>query len=185
MLVDRSPAWTASPECVGIRVYRMVTILACFPALAACTSLLSASTANVAGVASAGIASGITKNAAVGTGIGLGVTAGADAGLDYVKRRVHQAEQQQIANAAGPLASGQIARWSVVHHVPIEANEHGRVSVFHSVAQPGFACKEVVFSVDDDRGHPVAFYTTTTCFDGAGWRWAAAEPATTRWGGLQ
>ena len=185
MPVDRSPAWTASPECVGIRVYRMVTILACFPALAACTSLLSATTANVAGVASTGIASGITKNAAVGTGIGLGVTAGADTGLNYVKRRVHQAEQQQIANAAGPLAPGQIARWSVVHHVPIEANEHGRVSVFHSVAQPGFTCKEIVFSIDDDRGHPVAFYTTTTCFDGVRWRWAAAEPATTRWGGLQ
>jgi hypothetical protein len=173
------------PATGGIRVHRMAALLACLPALAACTSLLSATTADVAGVVSTGISSGITKNAAVGTGVGLGVAAGADAGLSYVRRRVHHGEQQQIATAAGPLAPGQIARWGVVHDVPIEANEHGRVTAFRSVALPGFTCKDIVFSVDDDTGHPVAFYTTTICFDGVRWRWAEAEPATTRWGGLQ
>lgn len=185
MRVDRSPACTAIPANGGIRVRRTAALLACFPALAACSSLLSAATADVAGVVGTGISSGVTKNAAVGTGIGLGVTAGADAGLSYVRRRVHRVEQQQIATAAGRLAPGQIAPWSVVHDVPIEANEHGRVAVFRSVAQPGFNCKEIVFSVDGDTGDRVAFYTTTICFDGVRWQWAAAEPATTRWGGLQ
>ncbi|MBV8524582.1 MAG: hypothetical protein JOY71_21080, partial [Acetobacteraceae bacterium] len=29
------------------------------------------------------------------------------------------------------------------------------------------------------------FYTTNICLDGTTWRWAAAEPATERWGALQ
>jgi hypothetical protein len=29
------------------------------------------------------------------------------------------------------------------------------------------------------------FYTVNVCQDGTTWRWASAEPATARWGGLQ
>lgn len=159
--------------------------IACLLLLSACESLLSATTADVAGVASAGIASGATKNAAVGAGIGLGVAAGAGAGLRYVERRVHAAEQDQIAAAAGPLAPGQVAAWSVVHSVPIERNEHGQVAVFRSIAQGGFRCKEIVFSVLGDEGEAEGFYTSAICWDGARWRWAQAEPSIPRWSGMQ
>jgi hypothetical protein len=166
--------------------YRQAGVLLCGGlALSGCTSLLSASTADLAGVTSAAISSGVTKNAAVGTGIGLGVAAAADAGLHYVEKQVHRTEQDQIASVAGPLGPGQVARWKVVHDLPIESNEHGRVSVFRNVAAPGFSCKELVFSVDNDRDEPEAFYTTSICFDGKRWQWATAEPTTRRWGTIQ
>ena len=66
--------------------------LVCLTTLCACQSILSATTADVAGVASAAVAAGVSNNAAVGTGIGLGVAAAADAGLRYVERRVHTTE---------------------------------------------------------------------------------------------
>jgi hypothetical protein len=167
---------------------RLGAVPCCLVGLAGCTSVLSATTADLAGVASAGITSGVTKNAGIGTGIGLGIAAGADAGLRYVERRVHRTEQDQIAAAAGPLRPGQVARWRVVHDLPIEANEHGEVTVFRVVSIPGFTCKEVVFSVEGRGGRnaeETAFYTSTICFDGRRWQWAEAEPATSRWGALQ
>jgi len=164
---------------------RVATLVVCVPALGACTSVLSATTADVAGVTSAGISSAITRNAAVGTGIGLGVAAAADAGLRYVERRVHHAEQVRITSAAGPLAPGQVAYWSIVHDVPIEASEHGRVTVFRVFAAPGFECKQIVFSVEGKKDRSTGYYTTTICFDGVRWQWAEAEPATSRWGSLQ
>jgi hypothetical protein len=163
-------------------------VLLCALATGGCSSVLSATTANVAGVGSAAISSGVTKNAAIGTAIGLGVAAGANAGLQYVERRVHRAEQDQIAVAAGPLSPGQVARWRVVHDLPIEANEHGEVSVFRVITAPGFSCKELVFSVEGRSGEKspgTEYYTTTICFDGRRWQWAEAEPATSRWGALQ
>lgn len=153
--------------------------------LCGCTSFLAAGTADLAGVASAGISSGVTKNAAIGTGIGLGVAAAADAGLHYVERRVHHTEQQAIANAAGPLAIGQVAPWHVVHDLPIEGNEHGQVTVFRIASAPGFTCKQIVFSVENDKNVTEGFYSTSVCFNGVNWEWALAEPSTARWNGLQ
>ena len=153
--------------------------------MSGCTSFLAASTADIAGVASAGITSGVTKNAAVGTGIGLGVAAAANAGLHYVERRVHHTEQNAIAVAAGPLGIGQVAAWHVVHTVPIEANQHGQVTVFRVASAPDFTCKEIVFSIENDRNQPEQFYTAAICFNGQIWQWAVAEPSTARWGGLQ
>ncbi len=156
-------------------------------ALSGCTSFLSATTGDVAGIAGAGIANAVTKSPAVATGIGLGVGAGANAGLQYVERRVHETEQNDIADAAGPLAPGQVAPWRVVHRIPVEANEHGEVSVTRDSSAPGVPCKDIVFSVahtDDGRPNP-AFYTATICNDEGRWKWATAEPATERWGALQ
>ncbi len=164
---------------------RLLPLIICPPILCACGSLLSATTADVAGVAGAGIAGGISNNAAVGTGIGLGVAAGAAAGLRYVERRVHAAEQDQVAAAAGPLAPGEVASWNVVHDVPIEADQHGQLAVFRSIDAAGFRCKEIVFSVLTDKGEPDGFYTSAICWDGSRWRWALAEPSTARWTGLQ
>jgi hypothetical protein len=156
-------------------------------ALSGCGSLLSATTADVAGIASAGVASAVTKTPAVATGIGLGIGAAGTAALEYAERRVHHAEQDQIAAAAGPLAPGQVAPWRVVHTVPIEADEHGEVTVTGQTGGTGMRCKGIVFSVAQrENGKPdPAFYTASICGTEGKWRWATAEPATDRWGSLQ
>lgn len=167
--------------------WRFALILGCGPLLAGCGSVLSATTADVAGVAGAGVATAVTKSPAAATGIGLGIAAGANAGLQVVERRVHAAEQNSIAATAGALPDGAVGHWSVVHDIPIEPDEHGEVVVTRSIGGAAFHCREIVFSVDtaDKHGPHRAFYTATVCQDGTIWRWASAEPATARWGALQ
>lgn len=156
-------------------------------ALSGCGSVLTAGTADVAGVAGAGLANAVSKSAAAATAIGLGVASGANAGLQYAERRSHRFEQDSIAAAAGPLAPGAVAPWSVAHTVPIEPDEHGDLAVVRTIGTAEFACKEIVFSVDSGPGGALqrAFYTATICRDGDRWKWASAEPATERWGSLQ
>jgi hypothetical protein len=155
--------------------------------LGGCTSLLTEGTAAGAGAAGAGISRAVTKNAGVTTGIGLGVQAAARAGLQYAERSVHQTEQDRIAAVAGSLPVGAVAPWQVIHDIPIEADEHGQVTVSRALGGNGFRCKEIVFSVDHADGHGTAsdYYTATVCRDGRQWKWATAEPATERWGALQ
>jgi hypothetical protein len=154
-----------------------------FLTLTSCGPVLTATTSDLAGVAGAGVANSITKSAAAATAIGLGVASGASAGLQYVERRVHQAEQDSIAATAGPLAPGAVAAWKVEHDVPIEPDEHGQLAVVRTLGNADFSCKEIVFSVDEKKTR--AFYTATVCQDGSIWKWASAEPATERWGSLQ
>lgn len=170
-------------------LYRRPAIaLACATVwLGGCTSLLTEGTSAGAGIAGAAIAHGVTHNAGVTTGIGLGVQAAARAGLQYVERRVHGAEQDQIAAAAGPLPVGGVARWQVVHDIPIEADKHGEVTVTQAWGGQGLRCKEIVFSIDHAAEHATKreFYVAHVCLDGTRWKWATAEPATPRWGALQ
>ena len=173
------------------------TLLFCAAAtLAGCDSvrgpLLADGTADAAGIAGAGIAGAVSKDATVGAAIGLGVQSLAQAGLSVVQRRVHRAEQDRIAAIAGALPDGGAAPWSISHTVPIENDEHGSVVVTRIlVARPqggaAFTCKEIVFSVDTPAKAEVrrAFYTASVCLAGATWKWATAEPATARWGSLQ
>ena len=166
---------------------RYSLLLAGLSLLSGCGSVLTQGTATGAGIAGAGISASVTRNATVAAGIGLGVAALADAGLQYAERRVHGAEQDQIAATAGPLAVGAVAPWSIAHDVPIEDDEQGEVTVSRTLGTDAFACKEIVFSVDTlEHKQPVrAFYTATVCRDGERWKWATAEPATERWGSLQ
>ena len=167
--------------------WRLVTpALACL-FLAGCGSLLTESTADVAGIAGAGIAGAVTKNATVGAAIGLGVRSLADAGLKYTERRLHGNEQDRIAEVAGTLQHGDVGVWSVAHDIPIEPDAHGSLTVAREFGGPGFNCREIVFSVDGGTQEQPqrAFYTATVCRDGDRWKWATAEPATERWGGLQ
>lgn len=156
-------------------------------ALAGCGSLLTETTTDAAGVAGAGVASAITRDAAVGTAIGLGVASAANAGLLYAERGVHRRQQDSIAEAAGKLDEGEVALWSVSHIVPIEGNAHGQVAVARRLDGPGFTCKEIVFSVDEGKAETLRrnFFTGFVCLDGTTWHWATAEPATERWGALQ
>ena len=152
-------------------------------ALSGCGSVLSAGTADVAGIAGAGVANSFTKSAAAATAIGLGVGAGANAALQYAERKVHRTEQDNIARAAGELEPGAVGPWQVEHDIEIEPNEHGQVAVIRTLGNAQISCKEIVFSVDGKKHR--AFYTATVCQDGPMWKWASAEPATERWGSLQ
>lgn len=166
---------------------RHLFLFACVGALSGCGSVLTASTADVAGITGAGIASAVTKSPAAATGIGLGIAAGANAGLQYVERDVHRAEQDRIAQAAGPLTPGVVGHWSVTHTIPIEDDQHGDLVVTRLLGGPDFNCKEIIFSIDTTKKKTLdrAFYTATVCQDGINWKWASAEPATARWGALQ
>ncbi len=167
----------------GLRGLVVVPVLL----LAGCGSLLTESTADVAGIAGAGAASAVTKSAAAAAAIGLGVRSVAGQGLRYVERSVHGREQDAIAAAAGELAPGQVGAWSVRHSIPIEPDEHGGLVVSREFGAGDFRCREVVFSVDHPTAHQLdrRFYIADVCQDGATWRWASAEPSTARWGGLQ
>lgn len=155
--------------------------------LCSCGSILTQGTADLAGVGGAGVASAVTSNGAVTAAIGLGAQSVASTGLGFVERRVHRAEQDRIAATAGPLPIGAVASWHISHSIPIENDEHGEVSVSRLISGSELACKEIVFSVDHDRktGQQRAFFVSAICRDGLIWKWATAEPATSRWGSLQ
>lgn len=155
--------------------------------LSGCGSILSEATSTLSGVAGAAAGSAITHNAAVASGIGLGIDSAAREGLNYVERRVHGYEQARIAEAAGVLPVNAVGNWSVRHDLPLEPDQHGQVVVSREFGGLGFPCKEIVFSVDEtgDKGLERSFYTATICRDGKAWRWATAEPSTSRWSGLQ
>ncbi|MGZ5225754.1 MAG: hypothetical protein ACXWCS_16460 [Burkholderiales bacterium] len=153
-----------------------------------CSSLLSTGSADVAGAGGAAIASAVTTNPAVAAGIGLGVQAGGRAGAHYAQRQIHGAAQDEIARAAGNLRVGAVGTWRTHHRVPLEKAEYGRLTVSRVISGGAtLQCKEVVFSVDSgqDGGKRSAYYVVPVCREGAAWKWASAEPATTRWGSLQ
>lgn len=158
-------------------------------ALSGCSSLYAESATAGAGIAGAAVAGAITNNAAVATGIGLGAVAAARAGVQYSERVIHRNTQDGIAQIAGPLDVGGVAPWSVTHTVPLEEDEHGRVTVSRVISTGTLDCKEIVFSVDRTATPNVpaasAFYVASICRDGIAWKWASAEPATERWGALQ
>jgi hypothetical protein len=167
----------------------LLIALAAGASFSGCSSIYSESAAAGAGIAGAAVASKVTSNAAVATGIGLGAVAAAKAGVQYTQRVVHRNTQDRIAQAAGPLDVGAVAPWSVTHSVPLEPDQHGRVTVSRTISSGTLDCKEIVFSVDQDatKDKPAssAFFVASVCRDGHDWKWASAEPATERWGALQ
>ena len=179
-----------------ISLQRSTTTLLCAATLAltGCGSFLREGTGVTAGMGGAALASTLTNNAAVATGIGVGVQAVAQAGLQMAQRNAHQAAQNHIAQIAGGLKVGEVARWKMTHKIPLEADEQGEVTVSRTIgkdggkeARKGLDCREIVFSVEmtDISEFPRAFYVATICRNGQTWQWASAEPATGRWGALQ
>lgn len=161
--------------------------LAMAASLPGCAALQGEAAADVAGIGGAAVSDALGASGAAAAGIGLGVRAATRSGLQYAQRRVRAAAQDRLAATAGPLAPGQVARWSTRHALPLEPEEQGRVTVSRIVSAPPLACREIVFSVDGREGEAGAtgFYTATICQDGTQWRWATAEPAVARWGSLQ
>ncbi|PTB21652.1 hypothetical protein C9I57_06150 [Trinickia symbiotica] len=198
--------WRGTGASIALAVVACASVLA----LGGCNSIYTESANAGAGIAGAAAASKVTRNAAVATGIGLGAVAAARAGVAYTQRVAHNATQERIAEAAGPLDVGAVASWSVSHKIPIEPDQHGRVTVSRVISTGALDCKEIVFSVDRPaakRSEGAAnapnaasaasavkvsesqaeneFYVASICRDGAKWKWASAEPATSRWGPMQ
>lgn len=176
----------------GFRVHWLVVLVPLW--LGGCSSLLTQSAGAGAGVAAASVSNALTKNGAITAGIGLGTQAAAITGVQYLEKRVHAAEQNAIASAAGPLDVGEVGTWRIVHQIPIEDDEHGELTVTRTInvdlpsgGGDGFLCKDIIFSVDTTHKKQLLrnFYTADVCLDGAAWKWATAEPATERWGSLQ
>ena len=155
--------------------------------LTGCTAILSEGTTTLAGVSGTAVAGSVTRNATVASAIGLGVLAAGQAGVKAVERDYHGEQQDRIASIAGALDVGQVGRWESRHHIQIEADQAGRVTVSRLIGSADLSCKEIVFTVDErkDEATVSAFYVATICRDAAKWRWASAEPATARWGSLQ
>ena len=176
-----------------------ILALGAFPLISGCSSLLTETGSATAGIAGGALASAITTDAGVAAGIGIGVQAGVRTFIQFGQRKVHTEAQTQIAQVAGLLEVGQIARWQTSLSLPLEPEEAGRVTVSRVIASGELDCKEIVFSIDvtgetggdvtEQPTKPVLqsrFYVASICRDGnAGWQWAAAEPATGRWGSLQ
>ncbi len=141
----------------------------------------------MAGVSGTAVAGSVTRNATVASAIGLGVLAAGQAGVKAVERDYHGEQQDRIAAIAGALEVGHVGRWESRHHIQIESDEVGRVTVSRLIGAVDLSCKEIVFTVDEikDEATTSAFYVATICKDSAKWRWASAEPATARWGSLQ
>lgn len=168
----------------GLRsAVRVGAALGCAIGLSACSSVAGI-TGAVAGVAS-GSASG---SPAVGVAVGIGVQAGVDASIKFVLRRWSQEEQAQMADLVGGMELGQRKPWEVRRAVPY-GNAQGEVQVVRVFSTPLADCKEVAFSVEDaaakSAGKAQPHFVTAVCQGAHGWKWAAAEPAVTRWGALQ
>ncbi len=152
-------------------------VLASVILLAGCNS-----TARIAAVVTGGIAGASTGSPAVGFLVGVATDAGANYVVRYYGRERQGAEQDAIAQAAGDLPVGTEADWKVEHTIPI-GNEHGRLRVVRAIDTPLTSCKELAFSVEDDKQR--SWFTTNICKQATQWKWAAAEPAVARWGFLQ
>jgi len=157
-------------------VNRWLPLLA-VPYLAACSTV-----SDLAGLAAGGGAGAATANPAVGYAVGVGTRAGVDALGLWIVRTRWRGEQDAIAEAAGNAPLDAPRPWAIHHTIPI-GDEHGLFMVTRDLATPLAVCREVVFLVQNGPRHRP--FTTTICRDAGRWRWAAAEPATDRWGYLQ
>jgi len=101
---------------------------------------------------------------------------------------LHNGEQNNISRAVATLQPGQVASWKIGYKIPIGDSEHGDVTVTKVIHSPLTTCKQVAFTVIAGHGPGAsrAVFITSACAQSDGnWRWAAAEPATARWGFLQ
>ena len=159
----------------------LLAALAAAPLAAGCSSV-----GGIAGAATGTAAAVGSGNPAVGILVGVGTRAVADEGLRRFARGRSRTEQDALAEVVGGMAVGEARPWRVRHALPF-GNKRGEVRVLRAVATPLAECKEVLFSVESGEGADVArqWFLTSACRQDERWKWAAAEPATERWGSLQ
>ncbi|MBP0491310.1 hypothetical protein [Roseomonas indoligenes] len=141
--------------------------------------------------AAAGVAAGTaTANPALGFGIAVGTRAAVQAGLNWAVRVRARGEQDAVAEAIGRLAPGETLAWRSEHTIPF-GDEEGEARLVREMVTPLATCREALFSIAEGEGaeRTQEWFLTTACRqkggDGERWKWAAAEPATARWGSLQ
>jgi hypothetical protein len=162
-------------------VWRLVIALLVV-SLAGCSSI-----GGITGAVAGGATGTFSSNPAVGIAVGVSVKAATDAAMNRVFRSMQFDEQARIAEIAGNLDIGDRRPWQS-HHAFSYGDEAGELQVIARVDNVLASCKEVLFSVIGGKPDtPVReWFITQTCMQSDGhWRWAAAEPATGRWGTLQ
>lgn len=138
--------------------------------------------------AAAGIATGaVTTNPIAGVVVGVTVQAATDAAISAVFRGMQHDEQLVIAQHAGKMEVGQKRAWLIKHRFPF-GEQHGDLIVTRQIDNALAQCKEVAVAViSGTKAAPTTqWFITQVCQQSDGqWDWAAAEPATGRWGNLQ
>jgi hypothetical protein len=164
---------------MGLRAVAAVGLIAGL--LSGCSSI-----GGFAGAA-AGIATGAaTTNPAIGVGVGVAVQAATDSAVQRVYRNMQDGEQTMIAQAAGTMAPGETRAWAIHHSISF-FDEHGDVRMLKQTDNALTSCREIAFSVisgKDDSPTSQWFVTQVCRSSDQQWHWAAAEPATGRWGSL-
>jgi hypothetical protein len=157
-----------------------LTLAAALP-LAGCRSI-----GDVAGAVAGAAATAGSANPALGAVVGIGTRAAADWGVRTVSRRWRRTEQDALAAAIGATEVGEARPWRARHDLPI-GGAQGEVRVLRAVDTPLARCKEALFSEASGDGPDATrrWFLVSACRQPEGWKWAAAEPATERWGSLQ
>jgi hypothetical protein len=140
------------------------------------------SVSRISAVVAGGATGAATGSPAIGFAVGVATDAAANYTVRWVGRVRQGAEQDAIAQVAGLLPVGVEAKWKIEHTIPI-GDEHGYLQVIRSIDQPLAECREIAFSVEEDKKQ--SWYTADICKQAEGWKWASAEPAVARWGYLQ
>lgn len=160
--------------------WRAMMVASMLP-LAGCSSL-----GDIVGAVTGTAAAAGSANPALGITVGVATRAVADWGIRTTVRRWHRTGQDALAATVGDMKVGEGRAWEVRHDLPI-SNARGEVRVLRLIETPLARCKEVLFSVDSGTGPGAErqWFLTSACQQDAGWKWAAAEPSTERWGSLQ
>lgn len=174
---DRALGLAAMRSAATDRGVRRGLPLAILGLMAGCSSA-----SQIAGAVTGGVVGVSTGNPALGFAVAVATDAGTSYTFRYVARVRQGAEQDAIAQVAGTLPIGTRAGWKIEHSIPI-GDEHGQLQVIRAIDSPLAACREVAFSVEEDKTR--AWFITSICKQAETWKWAAAEPAVERWGFLQ
>lgn len=160
----------------GLSIAMLLVLGAMVSGLTGCGAL-----GGLAGAAAGAASGAATTNPAVGIGVGIAVNGAVNAAINYTFRTLHQEQQDHIAALAGVLPLGASRTWEIKRRIPY-GNGHGQVQVVREIANSLGHCRELLFSVESPRAQ---WFTGTICQHSSGrWKWAAAEPATARWGSL-
>lgn len=175
--------------------------------LTACGSTTVELASDVGAVGVGGAVGAATGNPAIGLVAGLGAQLALDEGYLYAERRFYGSKQERIAAAGGRAGVGEVVPWT--YDGPLDLGDsRGRVETVRRFGRH-IDCKEIIFTVEpvpearragDRQARRNAVppvdptsalppstdvFTTTLCRTPDGWAWAAGQPSTARWGGLQ
>ena len=140
-------------------------------------------TTDTTSIGAGAVAGALTANPFIGLAVGITARWAAGAAVNAIERDIQSAIQTRIAEVGGNAEPNVAMPWSIEQTLP-GGSQAGAVIVVREFGAPLIPCREIVFSVlDTPRSN---FYVGTICQAPEGhWKWAVAEPATTRWGSLQ